>query len=75
MEVSKMDRTSAINEKIRDFVHIELAFALDDRVDAGDVDEIVKAVREFVELCLTGQGEFSIFQREEQAPKETPRPE
>jgi hypothetical protein len=25
--------------------------------------------------CLTGQEEFTIFQREEQAPKETPRPE
>lgn len=67
-----MDR---VDEKIRDFVQRELAFALDDRVDSGDIDDIVKAVRRFIELCLTGQEEFTIFQREEQAPKETPRPE
>jgi hypothetical protein len=54
--------------------------------DTGDMEGAASSVRGFVEryvrlnfkllsLCLTGQEEFSIFQREEQAPKKTPRPE
>ena len=60
---------------VRDFVRSKISHYFDDKSDGTECEETVKAVREFLELCLTGQGEFSIFQREEQAPKETPRPE
>jgi hypothetical protein len=63
------------DKKIRDFVGDKIRPYFDRDSDGTEFEGAVKAVREFLELCLTGQGEFSIFQREEQAPKETPRPE
>ncbi len=44
-------------------------------MDKSDSDDLDESLLEFIDLCLTGQGEFSIFQREEQAPNKTPRPE
>ena len=69
LSVSPKDRI------IRDFVADKIRGYFDRDSDGTEYEETVKAVREFLELCLTGQGEFSIFQRENQAPKETPRPE
>lgn len=63
------------DKKIRDFVDDNIRRYFDRDSDGTEFEETVKAVREFIESCLTGQGEFSIFQREEQAPKKTPRPE
>ena len=66
---------SSKEEKIREFVQSKISKHLDGMADESEVEEVVELISEFVNLCLTGQGEFSIFQREEQAPKETPRPE
>jgi hypothetical protein len=61
-------------KRIREFVRSKISPHLDRDADTSEFEDVVESVSEFIGLCLTGQGEFSIFQREEQAQK-TPRSE
>ena len=69
------------HEEVRHFYYREIDSNYGEFMDTDDVAIILENISRFVEkyvrlnLCLTGQEEFTIFQREEQAPKETPRPE